>query len=176
MGNILSRIQEIALNEGITIGALERKIGASKGVLSRAINNGTDIQSKWLQSMVENYPAYSTRWLITGEGSMLHGNKNPEESKRSNTPIATPISPTEESIIYKMYKEKDEENKALIRENGRLEERIRQLEFQNKESDHHSIVDDITEAFTKESSGDYGEDSRSTKLLSGSKRSSVGKV
>ena len=49
MGNILSRIQEIALNEGITIGALERKIGASKGVLSRAINNGTDIQSKWLQ-------------------------------------------------------------------------------------------------------------------------------
>ena len=102
MGNILSRIQEIALNEGITIGALERKIGASKGVLSRAINNGTDIQSKWLQSMVENYPTYSTRWLITGEGSMFHGNKNPEESKRSNTPI----SPTEESIIYKMYKEK----------------------------------------------------------------------
>lgn len=172
MGNILSRIQEIALNEGITIGALERKIGASKGVLSRAINNGTDIQSKWLQSMVENYPTYSTRWLITGEGSMFHGNKNPEESKRSNTPI----SPTEEYIIYKMYKEKDEENKALIRENGRLEERIRQLEFQNKESEHPSIVDNITEAFTKESSGDYGEDSRSTKLLSGSKRSSVGKV
>ena len=71
---------------------------------------------------------------------------------------------------------KDEENKALIRENGRLEERIRQLEFQNKESEHPSIVDNITEAFTKESSGDYGEDSRSTKLLSGSKRSSVGKV
>ena len=39
MGNILSRIQEIASNEGITIGAMERTIGASKGVLSRAINN-----------------------------------------------------------------------------------------------------------------------------------------
>ncbi len=71
MGNILSRIQEIASNEGITIGALERKIGASKGVLSRAINNGTDIQSKWVQAIVENYPQYSTRWLMAGVGDML---------------------------------------------------------------------------------------------------------
>lgn len=71
MGNILSRIQEIASNEGITIGALERKIGASKGVLSRAISNGTDIQSKWVQTIVENYPHYSARWLMTGRGEML---------------------------------------------------------------------------------------------------------
>lgn len=70
MGKILSRIQELASNEGITIGALERQIGASKGVLSRAINNGTDIQSKWLEVIVDNYPLYSTRWLLTGEGRM----------------------------------------------------------------------------------------------------------
>ena len=68
MSNILSRIQEIALNEGITIAALERSIGASKGVLSRAIANGTDIQSKWLQNIVENYPSYSAEWLIAGRG------------------------------------------------------------------------------------------------------------
>ncbi|WP_294613190.1 S24 family peptidase [uncultured Bacteroides sp.] len=71
MSNILSRIQEIALNEGITIAALERSIGASKGVLSRAIANGTDIQSKWLQNIVENYPSYSAEWLIAGRGFML---------------------------------------------------------------------------------------------------------
>lgn len=71
MGTILSRIQEIASNEGITIGALERIIGASKGVLSRAINNGTDIQSKWLQVVVENYPQYSADWLLSGKGNML---------------------------------------------------------------------------------------------------------
>ena len=69
MGNILSRIQDIASNEGITIGALERCIGASKGVLSRAINNGTDIQSKWITILVENYPQYSPAWLLTGEGN-----------------------------------------------------------------------------------------------------------
>ena len=71
MNKILSRIEQIAKNEGITIGALEREIGASKGVLSRAINNGTDIQSKWLQILVEKYPQYSCRWLMNGEGSMM---------------------------------------------------------------------------------------------------------
>lgn len=76
MGNILSRIQEIASNEGITIGAMERTIGASKGVLSRAINNGTDIQAKWLSIIVENYPRYSTGWLLTGAGSMLKDDLN----------------------------------------------------------------------------------------------------
>lgn len=84
MNTILSRIQEIASNEGITIGALERIIGASKGVLSRAINNGTDIQSKWLQTIVENYPLYSADWLLSGKGNML---KSPSNPSSPSTPI-----------------------------------------------------------------------------------------
>ena len=71
MNKILPRIEKIANNEGITIGALERRIGASKGVLSRAIANGTDIQSKWIQAIVENYPQYSVEWLMSGRGNML---------------------------------------------------------------------------------------------------------
>lgn len=71
MAKILDRISEIAAHEGITIGALERNIGASKGVLSRAIDKGTDIQAKWIVQMVENYPQYSAQWLLTGEGPML---------------------------------------------------------------------------------------------------------
>lgn len=71
MCNILTQIKKVADNEGIPIGTLEKKIGASKGVLSRAINNGTDIQSKWLRQIVENYPQYNPKWLLTGEGDML---------------------------------------------------------------------------------------------------------
>lgn len=71
MCNILPRIKEIADREGITIGTLERVIGASKGVLSRAINKGTDIQAKWLELIVEKYPQYSAQWLLTGTGTML---------------------------------------------------------------------------------------------------------
>lgn len=70
MKNILQQISKIADKENITIGALERKIGASKGVLSRAIANNTDIQAKWIQLIVENYPRISAEWLLTGEGSM----------------------------------------------------------------------------------------------------------
>ena len=80
MNNILERIKKIANHEGISITALEQKIGASKGVLSRAINNGTDIQYKWVQILVENYPHYSTDWLLTGKGEMLKSTNDKTQS------------------------------------------------------------------------------------------------
>lgn len=111
MATILARIQKIASNEGITIGALERSIGASKGVLSRAINNGTDIQSKWIQIIVENYPRYSTEWFLTGRGEMLKANcsstlqttytKDTEKTsneQRNDEPIALPTHNPNEGI------------------------------------------------------------------------------
>jgi hypothetical protein len=67
----LNRIMEVVKYEAITITKLERKIGASKGVLSRAQKNNTDIQSKWISKIVENYPHFNSRWLLTGEGEML---------------------------------------------------------------------------------------------------------
>ena len=73
MKTLLDRISEIAQAEGISIGALERQIGASKGVLSRAIQNSTDIQAKWLSKIVENYPLYSGDWLLSGSGNMRKG-------------------------------------------------------------------------------------------------------
>lgn len=89
MCKILPRIKQIADKEGITIGALEKVIGASKGVLSRAINNGTDIQSKWLQAIVENYPQYSAQWLLSGEGEML---KAPRPTFDSTLTVSDPVA------------------------------------------------------------------------------------
>ena len=88
MGNILSRIQEIAANEGITINAFERSIGASKGVLSRALKSGTDIQSKWLCTIVDNYPQYSPSWLLTGVGPMLLDVAPPAQVSSVNSAVA----------------------------------------------------------------------------------------
>lgn len=91
MCKILPRIQQIAQHEGITIGAMERSIGASKGVLSRAIANGTDIQSKWLEAIVENYPLYSGDWLLTGKGEMIKQDDAADTPTVSNNPsIGTP--------------------------------------------------------------------------------------
>lgn len=103
MGNILSRIQEIASNEGITIGAMERTIGASKGVLSRAINNGTDIQAKWLSIIVENHPRYSTGWLLTGAGSMLKDDLNGIKTIDEANPSFMPTTSMNPSVGTPYY-------------------------------------------------------------------------
>lgn len=71
MSSVLKRIKEIAKQEEISLTALESSIGASKGVFSRALANGTDIHSKWLVNIVENYPQYSAEWLLAGTGEML---------------------------------------------------------------------------------------------------------
>lgn len=92
MNDILSRIQEISIKEGINITSLEKIIGASKGVLSRAIKQGTDIQTKWIKSIVENFPQYSTEWLITGEGNML------KESPTEDFPVASHSDSPNEGI------------------------------------------------------------------------------
>lgn len=120
MGNILSRIQEIASNEGITIGALERTIGASKGVLSRAINNGTDIQSKWLQLIVENYPHYSAEWILKGVGDMTIATHTTH-----NIPIQQPSG--DSNALLMLIREKDTVIKEQAEEIGRLKEQIRQM-------------------------------------------------
>lgn len=172
----IDRFYEYLAEKSLKPTAIEKEIGLSNGYLSAQKKRNADMGEGMLLKIIDYFRDINPLWLLTGEGSMLRDNKNNDESKRSSTAITTPILPTEESIIYKMYKEKDEENKILIEKIGGLKERIRQLESQNKESEHPSIVGNITEAFTKESSGDYGEDSRSAKLLSGSKRSSVGKV
>ncbi len=103
MGTILTRIQEITSNERMTIGAMERSIGTSKGVLSRAISNGTDIQSKWIQIIVENYPRYSPEWLLTGKGPMLKSER--EEPQVEVKPIHHPRSTEkkEETQVVYLY-------------------------------------------------------------------------
>lgn len=134
MYKIPPRIKQIALNEGITIGALERIIGASKGVLSRAIANGTDIQSKWLEAIVENYPQYSAQWILKGVGDMLQA--KPTDTQAPETPSsASPKSPEHQDGVWAYIQQKDKEisrlNKEigdLREETGRLKARIEELE------------------------------------------------
>lgn len=85
MKNISQRIKIVADNENIKITQLESKIGASKGVLSRSLNNNTDIQSKWITSIVENYPQYDAEWLLTGKGEMMK-KETDNDSKHDSSP------------------------------------------------------------------------------------------
>lgn len=132
MGNILSRIQEIACKEGITIGALERGIGASKGVLSRAIANGTDIQSKWIRIIVENYPIYSTRWLLTGEGPMLRDSKNPEESTMEHSPEKVQ-SASSDIVTLRLMDKLDEKDSIIKDKEAKIDQLQSELRHQSAE-------------------------------------------
>ncbi|MDY3352334.1 hypothetical protein PG357_10115, partial [Riemerella anatipestifer] len=84
MNNILHAFIKVAENEGIKITQLEEKIGASKGVLSRAIKNNSDIQSKWFLKLVENYPQYNYESIITGKGDLRKNEQNREIEKSRN--------------------------------------------------------------------------------------------
>ncbi|MDR2920603.1 MAG: hypothetical protein LBV72_14720, partial [Tannerella sp.] len=65
------RITQFTESLGISIRAFEQQIGASNGLIRKAITNKTDIQSKWLASIAENYPRINIEWLLTGKGKML---------------------------------------------------------------------------------------------------------
>ena len=97
MSKILGKIQKIASSEGITIGALERIIGASKGVLSRAISNDTDIQCKWIIEIINNYPRYSAEWLLRGEGPMLRTDSPKADAPKVEASVQTKTGKTKAS-------------------------------------------------------------------------------
>lgn len=141
MATILDRIQEIAQKEGISIGALERQIGASKGVLSRAINNGTDIQSKWIQILVENYPRYSAEWFLTGRGEMLKTNCAQLDTSTKNKSSVTNEDTEKNSTIQEYGTPSGDIINRLVtqitqqaQEIGRLQERIAQLEREKQKN------------------------------------------
>ena len=111
---ILDRIEQFAEKQEIKIGALEKKIGASKGVLSRAIAQKTDIQSKWLTKLVENYPQIDANWLLTGEGSMY----------RSSAPPCA-ASPPDRDKYARLLESKIEDQQKIIR---LLEDKVASLQ------------------------------------------------
>ena len=75
------RIRELIQNEGISVRALEKSVGASDGVISKALRTGTDISAKWIVAISENYPQYSLDWLVGGHGHMLIGSEPEPEDK-----------------------------------------------------------------------------------------------
>lgn len=59
-------------------------------MIRRAIKNNTDIQSKWLSAIADNYPNLNIEWLLTGRGSKM---KNTEETKEENLPVKKNLIP-----------------------------------------------------------------------------------
>ena len=145
MCKILSRIKILAENEGISLSTLEKTIGASRGVISRAIAKGTDIQSKWLELICKHYPHYSAQWLLSGTGDMYvteDSNRGVEQGVReiSHDAIISPSVPDTVSTLLSMVQSKDQEIGALRETIGRLKAQLEILSRSPKGPDRKSVV------------------------------------
>lgn len=156
-----------------------RLIGyTNKSSFSQILNNKVPIPEGFIEKLCRLNQNINKVWIETERGSML----NSDQVRLSSPVPTTDNTPsTGDSIIYKMYKDllqsaNDERDRkdaqlreeraakeALIKENGRLEERIRQLESSESTLERPSLSSQIAEAFTSESSGGSAKDSIHTR-------------
>ncbi len=128
----IHRLSEYITNTGTSFNKLALELGLSNSYFSKMIKNGGSVGSDIIENILRIHPDLNANWLLTGEGSMFRDSKKSEETKWTGTPVATPISPAEESIIYKMYKDEKEEKERMLKEkdaeNKKLHSEIRVME------------------------------------------------
>lgn len=83
MSNIIERIALIIESKGLSVRAFELSIGASNGMIGRAISKKTDISAMWLSKIIETYPDVSSKYLLTGNGNIFN-TKSIENATISN--------------------------------------------------------------------------------------------
>ena len=109
---MIERLNEFIRSQGLTTIEFERKISASDGVI-RKIRNNTDIQSKWLVKIAENYPILDMNWLLTGEGSMYR-----------SPAVMNEAPPPDRDEVVRLLREKVADQQKII---GLLEEKVEAL-------------------------------------------------
>lgn len=111
---MIERLEEFIRNQNITTIEFERKISASDGVIRKSIRNKTDIQSKWLVRIAENYPILDMNWLLTGKGSMYR-----------DTAVMSDTAPPDRDEIVRLLREKIDDQQKII---DLLEEKVEALQ------------------------------------------------
>lgn len=131
---MIDRIKQFIESQGISISAFEQKIGASDGMIRRAIKNKTDIQSKWLVLMSDNYPDLNTEWLITGTGDMIK-----KQTTKGNSNISSVMGDGNKNINMsvgsKHYEDKEGLKTHTVNKLADAENEIKELQMQLKIKD-----------------------------------------
>ena len=101
---LIDRIKELALIEHKSISAFEDNVNISRGYLGvlkkRKSNPGVDL----IETIVNKYPDYNVRWLITGEGEMKIKKETSQEEARFEDIIAQKVSEDLKPILIKLLK------------------------------------------------------------------------
>ncbi|HFK5512565.1 TPA: hypothetical protein ACGZ9U_003509 [Elizabethkingia anophelis] len=100
---MIQRLNEFIESLGLSTRAFEIKISASNGLIRKAITNNTDIQSKWLTNIIDNFPQLNIIWLLTGRGSMINEEDLRIENGENNEMSSINLLPgTNESLYEKV--------------------------------------------------------------------------
>ena len=127
--NIVLRIKEFMDYKSLNSLTLAKELGYnSSEKLSRLFRDGNAKPSYDIIYDISNMFEINVDWLITGRGSMLHTEQQEVQSE------VHLVTETDESIVYRMYKEKDSEVKSLMETIGSLKEQIRQLKREKENS------------------------------------------
>lgn len=124
----IDRFYEYLAEKSLKPTTIEKEIGLSNGYLSAQKKRSADMGEGMMLKVIDYFRDINPMWLLTGEGSMLRT----EQKRQASQLEIQSVSPTDESIIYKMYKEKDLEVKDLMETIGSLKEQIRQLKRENE--------------------------------------------
>lgn len=133
----IDRFYEYLAEKNLKPTAVEKEIGFSNGYLSAQKKRNADMGEGMMLKIIDYCRDINPLWLLTGEGSMLRSEPSEVFSSASLQETSR-----EAAAYYRMYKEKDEENKELLKENARLEERLRLAE--KDRSDFKKSVEDVS--------------------------------
>lgn len=108
-------------------------LGTNKAAISDLKSGRKKLSIEILRRMKLSYPIVNIEYIILGSGDMFNeSNEATPMLANDNQGVSIKktqsVPSTDESIIYKMYKEKDLEVKDLMETIGSLKERIKQLE------------------------------------------------
>lgn len=106
---LIERIEQIIKYKQLSVSGFEKKISASDGVIRRAIRNKTDIYSRFLVEITDNFPDISAEWLLREEGEIIR-------TVTENSPINQNNQTNNDIVIELMHQISD-----LARENGQLQ-------------------------------------------------------
>ena len=82
---LIERIERFIEYKQLSVSGFEKSISASNGVIRHAILKKTDIYSRFLVKILDNYPELSADWLLREEGEIL---REPDREKPSDTTVS----------------------------------------------------------------------------------------
>lgn len=83
--SISERIKKIIDHYGISVRSFEKSIDASNNSIQTTIKRKSDVKSGTINKILQSYKEINPEWLLTGKGSMLKSDKQPD------LPVAVPV-------------------------------------------------------------------------------------